>query len=160
MSGEEQPSSYHHHQRYKLCTNRPKYRASRRLTAVKVYTVANESRHLLVFGVPKINLKNEVRREFQKFGTVESADNVTEELLKKGIDIEKFTDCFKVTFEKIENARRSKKFTDDKNFYGGILHVSYAPEYESIDDIRKKFKQRQEEVKFRMKINKKSGEKS
>ncbi len=50
-----------------------------------MYTVANESRYLLVFGVPKINLQNEVRREFQKFGTVDSVDNVTLEQLRKGI---------------------------------------------------------------------------
>lgn len=50
-----------------------------------MYTVANESRYLLVFGVPKINLINEVRREFQKFGNVECVENVTVELLKKGI---------------------------------------------------------------------------
>lgn len=50
-----------------------------------MYTVANESRYLLVFGVPKINLVNEVRREFQKFGNVESVENVSSELLKKGI---------------------------------------------------------------------------
>lgn len=91
-------------------------------------------------------------------------------------DIETFTDCFRITFEKIENARRAKKFTDDKNFYGGkvsllysfdglwhylsyligILHVSYAPEYESIDDIRKKFEQRKAEVRYRNNLNKKS----
>lgn len=85
-----------------------------------------------------------------------------------------FTDCFKITFEKLENARRAKKFSDDKNFYGGkvllflytqkiilfyvigILHVSYAPEYESIDDIRKKFQQRKNEVSYRINLNKKS----
>lgn len=51
----------------------------------QVYTIANESRYLLVFGVPKINLQNEVRREFQKYGNVESVDNVTAEQLRKGI---------------------------------------------------------------------------
>lgn len=40
--------------------------------------------------------------------------------------------------------------------FSGILHISYAPEYESIDDIRKKFDQRRDEVKHRINLNKKS----
>lgn len=38
--------------------------------------------------------------------------------------------------------------------FTGILHVSYAPEYETIDDVQAKFQQRQSEVKFRMRLNK------
>lgn len=36
MGSEEQQSIHSHHDRRQLCTNRPKYRASKRLTAVKV----------------------------------------------------------------------------------------------------------------------------
>lgn len=45
MAGEEQQSTYSHHIRRKLCTNRPKYRASRRLTAVKVRNGTAEGTH-------------------------------------------------------------------------------------------------------------------
>lgn len=46
------------------------------------YTVANESIHLLVFGVPKINLLSEVKRSFQRFGKTEFVRNVTDEIAK------------------------------------------------------------------------------
>lgn len=37
----------------------------------------------------------------------------------KSVNIEQFTDVFRVEFEKLEHARRAKKFSDAKNFYGG-----------------------------------------
>lgn len=44
------------------------------------YTIANESVHLLVFGVPKINLQNEMKKTFQRFGKTEFVKNVTDEI--------------------------------------------------------------------------------
>lgn len=38
--------------------------------------------------------------------------------------------------------RAAKRNTDEKSFYGGILHVCYAPEYETVEDIRKKLQDR------------------
>lgn len=67
--------------------------------------------------------------------------------------IEIFTDCYKIQFEKLEHARKAKKFIDAKNFYGGILHVSYAPEYETVDDLQQKLQQRVAEVRYRMSVN-------
>lgn len=43
-------------------------------------------------------------------------------------------------------ARRAKKMMDAKEYYGGILHISYAPEYESADETRHKFQQRIQDV--------------
>lgn len=40
---------------------------------------------------------------------------------------------------------------DTKNFYGGILHVCYAPELETIDETRQKLIQRQRDVVYRLK---------
>ena len=31
---------------------------------------------------------------------------------------------------------------DNYNFYGGILHVCYSPEHESLDDLRDKLNER------------------
>lgn len=46
--------------------------------------MANESRWLLVFGVPKINLQAEVKREFQRYGPLkENVVAVTEDVRKK-----------------------------------------------------------------------------
>lgn len=91
-----------HHKRFEYCKTRPKYRSGRQQTAVKVkkdnlfllfkkinyifpqsYTIANESIHLLVFGVPKINLQNEVKKTFQRFGKTDFVTKITEEVSKE-----------------------------------------------------------------------------
>lgn len=74
------------------------------------------------------------------------------------VKLEQFTDCYHGVFKKLEHARKCKKFLDARNFYGGVLHISYAPEFETIDDIRQKFRQRISEVKFRSRINKRKME--
>lgn len=70
------------------------------------------------------------------------------------VQIEMFTDCYKIEFEKLEHARRAKKFSDAKSMYGGILHISYSPEHETIDELRQKLNQRRAEVRFRIKQQK------
>lgn len=35
------------------------------------------------------------------------------------VDIEQFTDCYYIKYEKIHCARKAKAFVDRKNFYGG-----------------------------------------
>lgn len=140
-----------HHVRHEYCHKRPAYRASRKQTAVKAYSVASESRHLLVFGVPQIDLVRELKVEFRRHGTVQLVQNVTEAIkATESVEIEPFTDVFHVQFEKLERARRAKRLLDAKNFYGGILHVSYAPERESIDELRQKLAQRRREVAYRV----------
>ncbi len=42
--------------------------------------------------------------------------------------------------------RIAKIKLDDWNFYGNNLHVFYAPEFETIDDVREKLKERREIV--------------
>ncbi|EAU77365.3 AGAP003741-PA [Anopheles gambiae str. PEST] len=140
MSGTSKPTNPppdSHHLRFQYCQNRPLYRRSRQLTAVRVYSVANESRHLLIFGVPQINLLRELRQELVRFGA----------LLP-----EPFTDVFHACFVKLEKARQAKKLLDARNFYGGILHLSYAPELESVEEVRAKLNQRRSEVRFRAKL--------
>lgn len=99
----ESNSDLSHHLRFNYCYNRPAYRKSRKLTAVKVYctlhlgrfnhlfalnlqtySVACESRHLLVFGVPQINLLRELKSEFRRHGTVDLIQNVTESIRTAG----------------------------------------------------------------------------
>uniref|UniRef100_A0A182JVV9 RNA-binding protein 48 n=1 Tax=Anopheles christyi TaxID=43041 RepID=A0A182JVV9_9DIPT len=147
-----------HHIRYQYCQNRPLYRSSRQLTAVRVYSVANESRHLLVFGVPQINLLRELRQDLVRFGALESISNITESWQQEHegsneLHPEPFTDVFHVCFAKLEKARQAKKLLDARNFYGGILHISYAPELESLEEVRAKLSQRRSEVRFRLKID-------
>uniref|UniRef100_A0A182TY14 RNA-binding protein 48 n=1 Tax=Anopheles melas TaxID=34690 RepID=A0A182TY14_9DIPT len=152
MSGTSKPTNPppdSHHLRFQYCQNRPLYRRSRQLTAVRVYSVANESRHLLIFGVPQINLLRELRQELVRFGAVESISNITDSWQREHegsdeLQPEPFTDVFHACFVKLEKARQAKKLLDARNFYGGILHLSYAPERESVDEVRAKLNQRKE----------------
>lgn len=48
---------------------------------------------------------------------------------------------------------------DTKNFYGGVLHISYASELETLDETRRKLLQRRKDVTYRLK-NLKSQEKA
>ena len=38
--------------------------------------------------------------------------------------------------------RFAKKKLDNRSFFGGILHVSYAAEFETVDDTREKLRER------------------
>ncbi|EDW90859.2 RNA-binding protein 48 [Drosophila yakuba] len=147
-------SSSEHHKRLEYCTTRLKYRQGRELKAVKVYTVASESRHLLIFGVPRINLQANLKAKLQGFGKVQSCISITSEMTSK-MELEAFTDVFAVKFERLEVARRAKKMLDAQQFYGGTLHISYAPERESVEELREKMQHRRNEVAFRILKNQK-----
>lgn len=96
-----------HHNRLEYCTNRLNYRDGRKLTAVKVrfkcdfsstfecslillinlscslfqvYTIVNESKYLLVFGVPRINLLQEVKQLFAKYGRISGIQKITDKV--------------------------------------------------------------------------------
>lgn len=49
--------------------------------------------------------------------------------------------------------RIAKRFIDGKNFYGGLLHVFYVPELESVAETKAKLVQRRREVAIRIKRN-------
>nr|XP_006824919.1 PREDICTED: uncharacterized protein LOC100366729 isoform X2 [Saccoglossus kowalevskii] len=55
---------------------------------------------------------------------------------------EEFTQVYWIKYEQINAARFAKRKLDDKPFFGGILHVCYAPEYETIQDTRDKLHER------------------
>ncbi|XP_037951379.1 RNA-binding protein 48 [Teleopsis dalmanni] len=145
-------SALEHHKQQEYCRTRLTYRQGKELKAVKVYTVANESSHLLIFGVPKVNLQNEVKTLSERYGTIEFCKCVTKEMCEK-IVLEQFTDVFHVKYNHIERARRAKRFIDRLEFYGGILHVSYAPELETALETRLKLQKRIHEINHRLKKN-------
>ncbi|XP_011310531.1 RNA-binding protein 48 [Fopius arisanus] len=134
-----------HHVQQELCRTRPLYRQGRKLTAVKVYTVNDESVHLIVCGVPKINLGEEIKKLFAPYGDIKTCELLVE------YPCEEFTESFHVQFERIQSARIAKRLVDNKNFFGGILHVCYAPELESLAETRRKLIQRQKDIIFRIK---------
>ncbi|CAB0015856.1 unnamed protein product [Nesidiocoris tenuis] len=131
-----------HHEQQELCDSRPAYRQGRKLTAVKVYTVNNESQHLLIYRVPAINLENEVMTLCERFGQVTSL----RKLVSNHPNDEVFTDIYHVQYGKIRQARAAKRQMDTRSFYGSVLHVCYAPELETVQETRSKLINRRNEI--------------
>ncbi|XP_022830284.1 uncharacterized protein LOC111359074, partial [Spodoptera litura] len=104
----------------------------------QAYSINNESKHLLVFGVPALNLRQETKALFSKFGKLQF--NITK------YPAEQFTETYHANFEDIQSARLAKKMLDTKNYYGGHLHISYAPELETLEETRQKLMLRKQNV--------------
>lgn len=49
--------------------------------------------------------------------------------------------------------RVAKRLIDNKNFFGGILHVFYVPELETLAETKAKLIQRRKDVAIRIKRN-------
>ncbi|CAG9767473.1 unnamed protein product [Ceutorhynchus assimilis] len=135
-----------HHKQEQYCTTRPAYRQGRKLTAVKVYTVNNESQHIYIYGVPQIKLRKELKQLCVKYGQVLTVAPVLD------VKTELFTECFHIQYQRIQSARIAKRLLDTKSFYGGILHACYAPECESVEETRTKLAQRRRDVLNRLKL--------
>lgn len=129
-----------HHDQQPLCLSRPQYRKGRRLTAVKAYTISDESIYLLINGVPGLKLQRELKNLCQKYGTVLSLKRLED------YPVEPFTEAHLVKYNSVREARFAKKKLDGKNFFGGVFHVCYAPELESVDETRQKLEERRRAV--------------
>ncbi|XP_067112453.1 RNA-binding protein 48 isoform X2 [Osmerus mordax] len=134
------PEVYKHHEQQKICISRPKYREGRRPKAVKVYTINLESRFLMVQGVPAIGVMTELVQLCALYGVVEEYRPLDE------YPAEEFTEVYLIKFQKLTSARAAKRNMDEKSFFGGILHVCYAPEYEAVEDTRQKLQDRRRYV--------------
>uniref|UniRef100_A0A3B5MRF2 RNA-binding protein 48 n=1 Tax=Xiphophorus couchianus TaxID=32473 RepID=A0A3B5MRF2_9TELE len=127
---------YKHHEQRRVCISRPKYREGRKAKAVKVYTINLESRYLMVQGVPAIGVMTELIQLCALYGVVEEYRPLDE------YPAEEFTEVYLVKFQKLTSARAAKRNMDEKSFYGGVLHVCYVPEYETVEDTRLKLQDR------------------
>ncbi|XP_018932971.2 RNA-binding protein 48-like isoform X1 [Cyprinus carpio] len=127
---------YKHHEQQNVAQTRPKYREGRRLKAVKVYTINLESRFLIVQGVPAIGVMTELVQLFALYGVIEEYRALDE------YPAEQFTEVYLIQFQKLTSARVAKRHTDERSFFGGQLHVCYAPEYETVEDTRQKLQDR------------------
>ncbi|KAL2080036.1 hypothetical protein ACEWY4_023829 [Coilia grayii] len=136
----DSPKVYKHHEQQPVCHTRPKYRDGRRPKAVKVYTINLESRYLLVQGVPAIGVMEELVQLLALYGTIEEYRVLDE------YPAEEFTEVYLFKFQKLTSARAAKRNTDEKSFFGGVLHVCYAPEYEKVEDTREKLQDRKRYV--------------
>ncbi|XP_026155764.1 RNA-binding protein 48 isoform X2 [Mastacembelus armatus] len=134
------PEVYKHHEQQKICVSRPKYREGRKAKAVKVYTINLESRYLMVQGVPAIGVMAELIQLCALYGAVEEYRPLDE------YPAEEFTEVYLIKFQKLTSARAAKRHMDEKSFYGGVLHVCYVPEYETVEDTRHKLQDRRRYV--------------
>ncbi|XP_030056240.1 RNA-binding protein 48 [Microcaecilia unicolor] len=125
-----------HHEQRQLCYTRPKYREGRRPRAVKVYTVNLESRYLLVQGVPAVGVMKELIEHFALYGAIEEYHALDE------YPAEQFTEVYLIKFQRLQSARVAKRKLDERSFFGGLLHVCYAPEFETVQETREKLQER------------------
>uniref|UniRef100_A0A5K3FWS3 RNA-binding protein 48 n=1 Tax=Mesocestoides corti TaxID=53468 RepID=A0A5K3FWS3_MESCO len=128
----EKAAVYPHHRKVGPCLTRPPYRDGKRKRAVKVYTIADESQYLLFFGVPSLDLMNALKNRIEQTVPLVSIREVNYP------ESEEFTTTYLVKFDCVNSARRVRRRLDDASFYGGFLHIVYAPEYESVAECRVK----------------------
>ncbi|KAM4027124.1 RNA-binding protein 48 isoform 1-T2 [Anomaloglossus baeobatrachus] len=129
-----------HHEQRKICASRAKYRDGRKPRAVKVYTINLESRYLLVQGVPAIGVMKELIEQFALFGVIEEYNPLDE------YPAEQFTEVYLIKFQRLQSARIAKQRLDEISFFGGIIHVCYAPEFEGVQETREKLQDRRRYV--------------
>uniref|UniRef100_A0A8C6IZF5 RNA-binding protein 48 n=2 Tax=Melopsittacus undulatus TaxID=13146 RepID=A0A8C6IZF5_MELUD len=129
-----------HHTQLGVCESRAKYREGRRPRAVKVYTINLESRYLLIQGVPALGVMKELVEQFALYGAIEEYHALDE------YPAEQFTEVYLIKFQKLQCARVAKKKMDERSFFGSLLHVCYAPEFETVQETREKLQDRRKYI--------------
>uniref|UniRef100_A0ACD5WX89 Uncharacterized protein n=1 Tax=Avena sativa TaxID=4498 RepID=A0ACD5WX89_AVESA len=110
------------------------------LAAVRVYTVCDESKYLIVQNVPALGCGDELGTLFSTYGPLEECKPMDAE------DCEEYTDVFFIKFSQVSNARFAKRKLDESVFLGNRLQVSYAPQFGSLEDTKEKLEVRRKEV--------------
>ncbi|KAL1926382.1 hypothetical protein VTP01DRAFT_5903 [Rhizomucor pusillus] len=128
-----------------MATNRPEYRDARTPRAVKAYSIAQESRYLIVENVPALGIVDDLLKMCAAFGTVQE-----HYMLDDHPHVDQFTEVVWIKFESAVGARMAKRGLDDKPFFSNLLRISYAVEYETEDDIRQKLQERKAAVTRRL----------
>lgn len=132
-----------HHARRDVCGSRPAYRQGRKATAVKVFTINQESCYLLISNVNAVGACEDLKDACLEYGDIDDFHAVD------GYDTEEFTETYLVKFARIQSARIAKKKLDERSFFGAVLHVCYAPEFETLDETRHKIIDRCKYVAFK-----------
>lgn len=99
-----------------------------------MYTINHESIYLLVERVPALGLKDELIQMFTSYGRILEWRYLDE------YPCEEFHDAFWIKFAAFDNARCAKQHLDEKPFYGSLLRVSYAPQFESPTETLEKLR--------------------
>ncbi|XP_009886218.1 PREDICTED: RNA-binding protein 48 [Charadrius vociferus] len=108
--------------------------------AREVYTINLESRYLLIQGVPALGVMKELVEQFALYGAIEEYHALDE------YPAEQFTEVYLIKFQKLQCARVAKKKMDERSFFGSLLHVCYAPEFETVQETREKLQDRRKYI--------------
>ncbi|XP_078174188.1 RNA-binding (RRM/RBD/RNP motifs) family protein isoform X2 [Carex rostrata] len=127
----------------------PRYRDEP--AAVRVYTVCDESKYLIVRNVPSLGCEEELKKLFESYGPVEECKPMDAE------DCEPYTDVFFIKFSQVSNARFSKRKLDESVFLGNRIQVTYAPHFETLSDTKEKLEARRREVLGRINTGRTEG---
>uniref|UniRef100_A0A0E0FZW0 RNA-binding protein 48 n=1 Tax=Oryza nivara TaxID=4536 RepID=A0A0E0FZW0_ORYNI len=128
--------------------------------AVRVYTVCDESKYLIVRNVPSLGCGDDLANLFATYGPVDESVSSSSHLYHTTTclctpmdaeDCDPYTDVFFIKFSQVSNARFAKRKLDESVFLGNRLQVSYAPQFESLLDTKEKLEVRRKEVLGRMK---------
>ncbi|KAL2559766.1 RNA-binding (RRM/RBD/RNP motif) family protein [Forsythia ovata] len=120
----------------------PKYKDEH--PAIRVYTVCDESKYLIVRNVPSLGCGDELLKLFSTYGQVEECKPMDAE------DCEPYTDVYWIKYYQVDNARFAKKKLDEFVFLGNRIQVSYAPQNETLSDTKEKLEGRRKEVVARL----------
>lgn len=127
--------------RAKRCKTRAEYRTSKKETAVRVYTINDESRFLLVQNVSIFGDIEELAKRFAVFGPI-SKYCIFDEFERD----DEYTNVLCFEYQNIADARDAKRKLNDYNFMSQLIHVTYAPQLESSDDTKTKLLGRRQRV--------------
>ncbi|XP_077030994.1 RNA-binding protein 48 isoform X2 [Agelaius phoeniceus] len=106
----------------------------------QVYTINLESRYILIQGVPALGVMKELVEQFALYGAIEEYHALDE------YPAEQFTEVYLIKFKKLQCARVAKKKMDERSFFGSLLHVCYAPEFETVQETREKLQDRRKYI--------------
>ncbi|KAI9301596.1 hypothetical protein BJ944DRAFT_271256 [Cunninghamella echinulata] len=132
-----------------MATNRPEYRDPHFPRSVKVYTVAQESQHIIIKNIPALSGEEAIIQDLLKQCGL-YGDIIEWKLLEKQKDQDPFTNILYVHYSNIDQGRLAKNKLSGHIFYASRLQVNYAPEHDSVDDIRLKIQNRQISVYKRL----------
>ncbi|XP_008935901.1 PREDICTED: RNA-binding protein 48, partial [Merops nubicus] len=105
-----------------------------------VYTINLESRYLLIQGVPALGVMKELVEQFALYGAIQEYHALDE------YPADQFTEVYLIKFQKLQCARVAKKKMDERSFFGSLLHVCYAPEFETVQETREKLQDRRKYI--------------
>ncbi|KAK8809665.1 hypothetical protein WA158_000608 [Blastocystis sp. Blastoise] len=116
--------------------DQPKYRRPKEGKAIKVYSVALESRYLIIRNISQIQVIPDLINMLKQFGTIEEYRHLVD------VKAEPFTETIWVKFEQLIAARMVKNKLNKKSFFGRDLFIYYDIYSETPSDTKNKLNQR------------------